>query len=194
MRHLSFLLFTGCLLAVSCGNNTENKKEETAIVEETPQLPPDSKLNQAGTEILIGVVNNYYAVKDALVATNATATDVATQKLLSSTEGLSSLIKIDSGLSGMQPFIDSITTGSNAMLAAEGDDCKEKRVHFETISDAMFGLLQQAELQNVPVYRQYCPMAFEDRGAHWLSNVTDIRNPYWGEKMLDCGEVTDSLK
>jgi Cu(I)/Ag(I) efflux system membrane fusion protein len=36
-------------------------------------------------------------------------------------------------------------------------------------------------------------MAFNDAGAYWLSKTSDIKNPYFGKKMLICGEVKDSL-
>jgi Cu(I)/Ag(I) efflux system membrane fusion protein len=36
-------------------------------------------------------------------------------------------------------------------------------------------------------------MAFDNKGAYWLSNVSEIKNPYFGEKMLTCGSVQDSL-
>lgn len=39
------------------------------------------------------------------------------------------------------------------------------------------------------VYIQYCPMAFQNQGAHWLSLDSVIRNPYFGDQMLTCGEV-----
>lgn len=34
-----------------------------------------------------------------------------------------------------------------------------------------------------------CPMAF-GRGASWLQFAGDVRNPYYGARMLDCGDVT----
>ena len=36
-------------------------------------------------------------------------------------------------------------------------------------------------------------MAFNDAGAYWLSAASDIKNPYFGKKMLTCGEVKDSI-
>ena len=43
------------------------------------------------------------------------------------------------------------------------------------------------------LYRQYCPMAFDNKGAHWLSETEAIRNPYFGEKMLSCGQTKETL-
>jgi hypothetical protein len=37
---------------------------------------------------------------------------------------------------------------------------------------------------------QYCPM----KKASWLSDSKDIRNPYYGANMLDCGSVKTTIK
>jgi Cu(I)/Ag(I) efflux system membrane fusion protein len=36
-------------------------------------------------------------------------------------------------------------------------------------------------------------MAFEGKGAYWLSENKDIRNPYFGKKMIDCGDTRETL-
>lgn len=43
------------------------------------------------------------------------------------------------------------------------------------------------------LYKQYCPMALNDKGAYWLSAQSDIKNPYFGDAMLTCGEVQETL-
>ena len=43
------------------------------------------------------------------------------------------------------------------------------------------------------LFVQYCPMAFDDKGADWISDIQDIQNPYFGDKMMRCGFVTDTL-
>jgi Cu(I)/Ag(I) efflux system membrane fusion protein len=39
-----------------------------------------------------------------------------------------------------------------------------------------------------PLVRMYCPMAFDNRGAGWLSVDSEVRNPYFGADMYHCGE------
>jgi membrane fusion protein, copper/silver efflux system len=41
---------------------------------------------------------------------------------------------------------------------------------------------------------QHCPMADNDKGADWLSSEKEIMNPYFGESMLRCGEVTKTFE
>jgi len=44
------------------------------------------------------------------------------------------------------------------------------------------------------IYYQYCPMAIENQGAYWLSEVEEINNPYFGEVMLRCGETREVIQ
>lgn len=43
-------------------------------------------------------------------------------------------------------------------------------------------------------YVTHCPMAFDFRGADWLSRVEQINNPYFGEAMLRCGSVEQTIE
>jgi hypothetical protein len=44
------------------------------------------------------------------------------------------------------------------------------------------------------VYHDFCPMANDDKGALWVSEVADIKNPYFGASMLTCGSVEEEIK
>jgi hypothetical protein len=39
------------------------------------------------------------------------------------------------------------------------------------------------------IYEQFCPMYKNNEGGVWLSMNEEIRNPYFGDKMLKCGKV-----
>ena len=43
------------------------------------------------------------------------------------------------------------------------------------------------------VYLQHCPMADDNNGASWLSKEKEIRNPYFGARMLKCGSVEEVI-
>ena len=43
-------------------------------------------------------------------------------------------------------------------------------------------------------YELFCPMAFDNTGAYWLQTAKKVNNPYFGAKMLRCGEVKSELK
>ena len=62
------------------------------------------------------------------------------------------------------------------------------RLHFKTLSDAVITATESYGLSK-KVYKHFCPMAFNNQGAFWLSESETIRNPYFGDAMLGCGEV-----
>jgi hypothetical protein len=49
-------------------------------------------------------------------------------------------------------------------------------------------------LGGTTAYYEFCPMAFNNSGAYWLSDNAVIRNPYFGDKMLTCGSVEEELR
>jgi iron uptake system EfeUOB component EfeO/EfeM len=88
-----------------------------------------------------------------------------------------------------------ITRGLNDDLAliSVSKDAAEQRVAFENISKKVEVYLS-SEITSGIIYKQYCPMAFEGKGAYWLSNSKEIRNPYYGDKMLKCGVVDKEIQ
>ena len=76
----------------------------------------------------------------------------------------------------------------HAKLTKEAKSIEEKRENFVFISNSLIKLVQ-AFGSDQPLFVDHCPMANSDRGAYWLSEVEEIRNPYFGDAMLTCGEV-----
>lgn len=68
------------------------------------------------------------------------------------------------------------------------------RESFIHISNGMIAIAESFEPNRFTIYIQHCPMANSDKGADWLSRAKEIRNPYFGESMLTCGEVTKKIK
>lgn len=66
------------------------------------------------------------------------------------------------------------------------------RTHFAMLSEAMIEATQSFGLEKEKVYKHFCPMAFNDNGAFWLSKIEEIRNSYFGKAMLNCGEIHET--
>jgi Cu(I)/Ag(I) efflux system membrane fusion protein len=74
------------------------------------------------------------------------------------------------------------------------NDMESARAGFKLLSSAMeLALRSLGSEAGQAVYRIECPMAFDWKGASWLSESKTVRNPYFGETMLKCGEVKDTL-
>jgi len=67
---------------------------------------------------------------------------------------------------------------------------REVRKAFENISIAVLNMEKQfGHSGQDTFYESFCPMAFDNKGASWLANDKQINNPFFGVKMLRCGEV-----
>ena len=70
----------------------------------------------------------------------------------------------------------------------------EQRLEYAAFNLAFYKSLKMFGLDKDTTYYQYCPMANNDQGAYWFSAEKEIRNPYFGEMMLSCGETRETLK
>ena len=70
---------------------------------------------------------------------------------------------------------------------------KEQRIYFEGLSSNIYTLAKNTQTE-MDLYQQYCPMAFDNTGAHWISDKEKVFNPYFGDKMLRCGKVTEVIE
>ncbi|MRT93960.1 efflux RND transporter periplasmic adaptor subunit [Ancylomarina sp. 16SWW S1-10-2] len=73
-------------------------------------------------------------------------------------------------------------------------DIEKQRAAFVSFNLVLYKSIKSFGLDKVTTYYQFCPMANNDKGAFWFSNSKDIQNPYFGEAMLGCGEVKETIK
>lgn len=78
-------------------------------------------------------------------------------------------------------------------LFLKANDIENQREIFSPLSNQIIETVEIFELKIETVYVAYCPMALNDKGAYWLSEFQEIRNPYFGAAMLECGEVKKKI-
>lgn len=124
------------------------------------------------------VLDRYFPLKDALVKGDLAAAKKQAGEL-----------KVAFGETGMSlDAVDALDKIAGAR------DLEEARKHFKPLSGQMVALAKSSGSFGETVYVQHCPMADNNTGADWLSLEEQIRNPYFGDKMLKCGSVTATIK
>lgn len=78
-------------------------------------------------------------------------------------------------------------------IAENTGNIKHQREHFQKMSADVYDLVKGFGAGK-PVYKTYCPMAFDNKGAYWISTEAEVKNPYFGKDMLTCGEVQEQIK
>lgn len=138
-------------------------------------------------------VQSYYALTDALVKADSSRADLSAIQLKQHIDSLP-VQQTGADSTRIAQIKDAAGSISAELAGLVGEkDLEGKRTSFQMVSDMLFDLVKTTGLKGKTVYRQYCPMAFNDQGAYWLSDKEEILNPYFGDKMLHCGDVTDTL-
>jgi copper chaperone CopZ len=137
------------------------------------------------------VFENYFLVKDALIASNGNNTAAAAKELISTINN----VKMDKLEMEVHMAWMSVvnTIKKDAENIATTKDIKIQRDHFTTLSKDMYALIKVSKYET-PVYYQFCPMFNEGTGANWLSKENAIKNPYYGSMMLSCGKTVETIK
>lgn len=78
-------------------------------------------------------------------------------------------------------------------IAKNGDKIKHQRLHFAMMSEVVYDLVKSFGAGR-PLYHDHCPMYNENKGAMWLSEIKEIKNPYLGAEMPTCGSVEEIIK
>lgn len=78
-------------------------------------------------------------------------------------------------------------------IAKNGDKIKHQRQHFSMMSEDVYDLAK-AFGGGRALYHDHCPMYNENKGAMWLSEIKEVKNPYYGAQMLTCGTVEEVIK
>lgn len=127
-------------------------------------------------EELGNLYQHYINIKKALVQTDAAIAQERANEMIAELENSD----VDGDLAAA------------ARNISTSNDVNSQREAFSELTKAMETELEGA-ITSGEIYKQYCPMAFEGKGDYWFSNTQEIRNPYYGDKMLKCGRVEETL-
>lgn len=140
---------------------------------------------------LDAVALQYISLKDALVLSDANTAAPAAAAFIRE------LAKVDMSLveGGAHSFwmkqLNALQTHGEKI--AESRDLEFQRKQFEFLSTVLIQTMNAFGTNRDSFFVQHCPMASDDDGADWIALETEIRNPYFGNKMLKCGFVKDTI-
>ncbi len=184
------------LTAISC---KDNKKDDSQDATHSEMNHDDSmnRDNMSASNTMMDsnaqnsdakqVLVDYMVLKDALVATNNDEASKAGKKLESTLNGFN----VSSYTSEQQKELKDIIADAKEHAEHIGkSEMDHQREHFKILSKDIIDMVAITGTDNT-LYQQFCPMY--DGGSAWLSMVKDVKNPYYGSKMLNCGEVQKEI-
>ncbi len=184
-----FFLYGVVVFLTACGNGDEKAKEPAQ-----PQAPLTKSANSDAFNQSFGqLLADYYSLKDNFIAEKDSGIAQSARSLMVSADSLQldELMADSNIVSTARTYTLGISAELKGLLGEKA--LEEKRKSFQMVGDQLYDLIRTVQYDRAVVYHDYCPMAFNDQGANWLSNTAEIRNPYIPKKMLTCGEVKDSI-
>lgn len=177
-RNVTLTILTIIMFLASCGDASkkqDNKMSEPEEIEAKKENTPEIAYVVFTDGMTGKVFQNYQQIRVALVNSNPDEVNIAAGNLAESFAGEREEMK------------------SMAIAMANTKDIEKQRELFSQFTEKVEPLFKES-ISEGAIYKQFCPMAFEGKGGYWISNSEEIRNPYYGEKMLKCGKVTETIK
>ncbi|MEB8329549.1 DUF3347 domain-containing protein [Flavobacteriaceae bacterium KMM 6897] len=164
------------LVVTSINAQEKNKKDHGKMNMDGMKMDIIHTAPEFNDANLASSYDHYIHIKNALVNS-----DVNEAK-----KGVAMLVKVLIGIKGSGVVEKAANEIKNT------DDLNVQRVAFSNLSNAMEMLLK-GNLKSGTIYKDYCPMALKE-GAYWMSSEKEIQNPYYGDKMLTCGTVKETIQ
>lgn len=165
-------------------NKTPSDTSQLATSPNTDNTKPPSSIKE--------IVGQYLNLKNALANDDGKAAAAAGKAIVETmTKSDTSLLTSDQKKAYKDIHED---TRENAEhIGANADKIEHQREHFEMLSKDIYDLIKKTGAGQ-SLYQDFCPMYNDGKGATWISETKDIKNPYLGKKMSTCGSVKETIK
>lgn len=182
------------IIATSACNSANSNTADNNSNADTPVTATTSKAVVSKPEISIKeIVEGYLQLKNALVSDNGKAAAVAGNEIVTA------INNIDTNAMGGEQRKAYIDIANDAKenaehIGANAGKLDHQREHFEMLSKDIADLVKIFGNSEHPLYRDFCPMYNKGKGAYWISETKEIKNPYLGKAMPTCGTMKEELK
>lgn len=166
----------------------DHASASTATEANEPQFQVDAAFQQQ----LASVFTEYLSLKDAFVSSDVSKVKSEASSVVQALEKVDVKLLSGAAHNDWMTYLSPMQTSLKEIQSS--GDIEAQRKAFSTLSDNLYKSIKAYGLGGKEAFYEYCPMAFNNEGAYWLSDQAQIRNPYFGEKMLTCGEVKEKLK
>ena len=159
--------------------------KDIVILEHTYQLADSTKIE------LEQVIDAYLQLKDAFVQDDKLSMQKASRLMAEKVAAVIPTKLEGEGLEAWHNHQAVYESKLKEMQHIKGLD--NKRAYFSHISELMYCTIKSFGLKQGNLFAIFCPMAFDGKGAYWISDSKTVQNPYMGAKMPTCGEVKEEL-
>ena len=184
-------------LFAACQSNGGKAPEQivTSAATENKETPAPSK--DAATAPVVkpgmadGIVKPYLQLKDALAKDNGKDAAAAGKEIVAALANMD----VKALTPAQKKTYDDVAGDAKENAEHIGDNAgkiSHQREHFAMLSADVADLVTALGTSQ-KLYEDFCPMFNDKKGAIWISESKEIKNPYYGSKMPNCGSVKKEL-
>jgi hypothetical protein len=200
---LKFIALTLLVYTTALVTSCTNKKSETTQNEGTMEhastdkmpaevAPPAFAVDTQFQKQLGETFAAYVKLKEAFVASDGALVNTEASGTQNALAQMNAKVLTGAALNDWTIYQQGIESALKGIQST--DDLEKKRAAFTTVTENLYKSIKAYGLGGLTAYYEFCPMAFDNQGAYWLSDSDAIRNPYFGDMMLKCGSVEEKLQ
>jgi hypothetical protein len=180
----------GMELTVSVKNN-ETPAAPTAPTDNKPDTAKPTSAVTPSNFSIKEVVGNYLKLKNALTRDDSKSAAAAGNAIVAN---LTSLDANSLSASHKKTFMEIADDAKehSEHIGSNAGKLEHQREHFAMLSKDVNDLIKTFGADQ-KLYQDFCPMYNDGKGSTWISETKEIKNPYYGSKMLTCGSVKKEL-
>lgn len=193
-------MFMLCLALVSWGAYAQHdhlkvnhvKKDPTqmeSMMKKKSNVPSTIKFDHP--QSVATIIDNYLELKNALVEDNSGKAANSGKMLFDALANSGLSAQTESQQKELDQIIKDAKEHADHISENRGD-IDHQREHFEILSTDLIDLLV-IKGSDRTLYQIFCPMYNNNEGGMWLSASSEIRNPFFGSKMLNCGKIQQEI-
>jgi hypothetical protein len=172
-----------------CGMElTEPVAAESSTTEKVNKVTSKKSNSSFSIEVIL---NDYLKLKNALVKDDTKGAALAGKELVTTLNNLNP-DKIEEGFKKEYLDIGDDVKEHADHIGSNGGNIEHQREHFALLSKDVDDLIKIFGTDK-KLYQDHCPMYDEGKSGYWISETKEIKNPYYGKKMLTCGSMKKEL-
>lgn len=169
-----------------CGMELKEVKKTSSSTQDSPNAAISPSVS------VKGLVTGYLQLKNDLTKDNSTAAATSGKALENIFKSFDKS-RLNPGQIKVFDDIQADAIEHAEHISANSGKIGHQREHFESLSKDIYDMVKSFGAGQV-LYKDFCPMYNDNKGAFWLSETKEIRNPYLGKAMPTCGTIQEEIK
>lgn len=189
MKNIFFVIAIGAITLSACNNSSNQSEQSNKMNDSSKEVQKVAAL----TSPVNGLLQIYLQMKNDFVNDDDKGAAKAANEMLKALNDFDKSSLKEEEKKAFEDIADDAKEHAEH-IGANGGNIKHQREHFVILSKDMADLIKTFGNGGQTLYKDFCPMANDGKGAIWISELKEIKNPYLGKKMPTCGTVKETIQ